>query len=51
MNNEYIAPGSYNLQGVTFNRRNIRDNRNMYKTVDDYWKYLNSPEGMKSNDF
>lgn len=48
---EYIAPGSYNLQGVTFNRRNIRDNRNMYKTVDDYWKYLNSPEGMKSNDF
>jgi hypothetical protein len=23
----------------------------MYKTVDDYWNYLNSPEGMKSNDF
>lgn len=51
MDSAYIAPGSYNLQGVTFNRRNIRDNRNMYKTVDDYWKYLNSPEGMKSNDF
>lgn len=51
MDNAYIAPGSYNLQGVTFNRRNIRDNRNMYKTVDDYWNYLNSPEGMKSNDF
>lgn len=48
---EYIAPGSYNLQGVTFNRRNIRDNRNMYKTVDDYWNYLNSDEGKKSNDF
>ena len=51
VDNTYVAPGSYNLQGVTFNRRNIRDNRNMYKTVDDYWKYLNSPEGMKSNDF
>ena len=51
MDSAYIAPGSYNLQGVTFNRRNIRDNRNMYKTVDDYWNYLNSPEGMKSNDF
>lgn len=48
---EYIAPDSYNLQGVTFNRRNIRDNRNMYKTVDDYWKYLNSDEGRNSNDF
>ena len=51
VDNTYVAPGSYNLQGVTFNRRNIRDNRNMYKTVDDYWNYLNSPEGMKSNDF
>ena len=51
VDNAYVGPGSYNLQGVTFNRRNIRDNRNMYKTVDDYWNYLNSPEGMKSNDF
>lgn len=48
---EYIAPGSYNLQGVTFNRGNIRNNRNMYKTVDDYWNYLNSDEGRNSNDF
>lgn len=48
---EYIAPGSYNLQGVTFNRENIRDNRNIYKTVDDYWNYLNSDEGRNSNDF
>lgn len=31
--------------------KNLRQNRNLYKTADEYWNYLNSDEGKASDDY